>query len=213
MANHSPAEDRSGGVRSTSQEVAESLDLTFLLVLHHGLRRDLRRFVDRVEGTPVAERDLWAELATGWGVFAALVRHCFRWERLHVWTLVAAAEQGPTTQALATLGLAQRRADAIVAMIESSRAVFERLALARDEDAVATLRVRVRAACSALEESLESEEREVMPLLRQHISSSAWLQGQHRLFANHSEDTPTESLSWLAQELPREAAAALAADQ
>ena len=213
MADHSRTESlHDAPVPPHPEELAAPLDLTLLLAVHHGLRRDLRRFVHRVEITPVSERERWKALFARWELFAALVQHCFQWERRHLWPLLAAAAaQESHLHVEAVIATTRGRADVVEAMIESSRPVFERLAEARDEDAIATLRARVRAACHALEESLDNEEDDVIPLLRHHVASRAWQEGQHRLFETDPGGALGQSIPWLVHELPLETAAVVAA--
>jgi hypothetical protein len=193
-------------------EATPPLDLTLLLAVHHGLRHDLRRFADSVAVTPVTERERWQALFARWELFAALVHHCFQWERRHLFPLLAvAATRESRLQIKTMLETTRSRADIVEAMIESSRPVFERLTEARDEDAVATLRARVRAACQALEEALDGEEDDVIPLLRQHVASRAWQEGQHRLFDTEPAGASGQSIPWLMHALPLETAAVIAA--
>lgn len=211
MADH-PLTEHLSGSQLHADEATAPLDLTMLLAVHHGLRRDLRRFVDQVDVTPVSERERWRALFARWELFSALVHHCFEWERRHLWPLLAAAAaQEGKLYVEAMLATTRGRANIVEAMIESSRPVFERLTEARDEDAVATLRARVRAACQALEESLDSEEDDVIPLLRHHVASRAWQEGQHRLFETDPGGALGQSIPWLVHELPLETAAVVAA--
>lgn len=212
MASDPPTKEATDDGQPGLPSTSAPLDLTLLLAVHHGLRRDLQRFLDHVDRTPVDERVRWEALCTRWDLFATLVHHCFQWELLHLWPLIAAAAQdGSRPDVEATLAAARTRAEHVEAMIESSRPVFGRLALAHDEDAVATLRVRVRAACDALEECLDSEEDEVVPLMRRHIASRAWSEGQHRLFEVTSPEARGHSRPWLVHELPFDTAAVVAA--
>ena len=212
MADHTSPEHLAGTEQPRPDDVTAPLDLTLLLAVHHGLRRDLRRFLDHVDITPVTERERWQALCTRWELFSALVHHCFQWERRHLWPLLAAAAVQESRPRVETMLAATRtRADIVEAMIDSSRPVFERLTEARDEDAVATVRARVRAACQALEESLDSEEDDVIPLLRHHVASRAWREGQHRLFETDPGGALGQSFPWLVHELPLETAAVVAA--
>ncbi|KRF28135.1 hypothetical protein [Nocardioides sp. Soil805] len=212
MADHPSAQDHTEEKHRGSGEARVRPDLTLLLAVHHGLRRDLRHFLDHVDGTPVAERGRWEALCARWDLFAVLVQHCFQWERLHLWPLLSAAvEEGSRLHVEATLAITRRRADSVEAMIESSRPVFERLAHTRDEDALATLRARVRAACGALEESLDCEEDDVVPLMRRHVASRAWKESQHRLFETAPREVRGHGLPWLVHELPLETATVVAA--
>ena len=213
MADHPRTEHLSDSAEPVqAEDLSSPLDLTLLLAVHHGLRRDLRRFADRVEITPVSERERWKALFARWELFSALVHHCFQWERRHLWPLLAAAAaQESQAHIEAMLVTTRGRADVVEVMIESSKPVFERLTAARDEDALATLRARVRAACQALEESLDSEEDDVIPLLRRHVASRAWQEGQHRLFETDPGGALGQSIPWLVHELPLETAAVVAA--
>lgn len=212
MVDQPPATEYAQNGRSTQPRLSAHVDLTLLLAVHHGLRRDLQRFLKHVDTTSVAERDRWHALCARWDLFAVLVRHCFQWEKLHLWPLLAAAAEPESQQFVdATLATSRARAEAVEAMIESSRPIFARLAHARDEDAIATLRARVRAACGALEESLDLEEDDVVPLIRRHVGSHSWTEGQHHLFEVDPLEAGGHGAPWLVHELPLETAAVLAA--
>jgi hypothetical protein len=191
-----------------------TLDLTALVAVHRGLRRDLRHFVHGVGGTPVDERDTWQALCERWAVFSALAHHHHQWERLTLWPLVTAGARRARDERAAMVVAHLAAATAVCEkLIESCRPVFERLAAARDEDAAATLRARVRAASMTLEDTLDDEDAEGLPLVLRHVSSAQWRDAVRLQFVGASPYAfGWASLPWLVHQLPVQLAAVMAAE-
>ena len=63
-------------------------DQTGMYVMHHALRRDFDRFAAAVEGTPIAEHEVWAALERRWVAMADVLHHHHSAEDDELWPLL-----------------------------------------------------------------------------------------------------------------------------
>lgn len=196
------------------ESIEGPLDLTVLVAVHRGLRRDLSHFVHGVLGTPVDERDTWQALSERWVIFSSYARHHHQWERSSLWPLVIdGARRVRDDRAAVVVGGLVSAAAVAERLIESCHPVFARLAAARDEDAAATLRVRVQAASTTLTDTLDDEDAEGLPLLLQYVPPVQWRAAVRSFLSSADPHTPGwEGLPWLVHQLPVQAAAVMAAE-
>lgn len=67
---------------------AGPIDMTVMYVMHHGFRRDMRRFAGPVPATPTADRATWRALAVRWRLLARVLHHHHSAEDAGVWPVL-----------------------------------------------------------------------------------------------------------------------------
>lgn len=179
------------------------VDMRTMYVMHHGFRRDLRRFAEAVAATPVGERATWALLHERWELFAEVLHHHHSGEDAGIWPWL---RERCGEADLAMLDAMEAEHGEIDPLLESCAAGFRRLAEAPDEDARAALAVRVVAARDSLARHLAHEETEAIALIQALMTPEEWRELDEEHF---KDDTLTlgkvlRIVPWAAYDVPRD---------
>ncbi|WP_244927717.1 hemerythrin domain-containing protein [Nocardioides sp. W7] len=179
------------------------VDMQTMYVMHHGFRRDLRRFAAAVAATPVAERATWALLLERWEVFAEVLHHHHSGEDAGIWPWL---RERCGEDHLAVLDAMEAEHGEIDPLLEACATGFRRLAETADEDARAALAVRVVAARDSLGRHLAHEETEAIALIQALMTQQEWQELDERHF---KDDTLTlgkvvRLVPWAAYDVPRD---------
>jgi hemerythrin-like domain-containing protein len=179
------------------------IDLTTMLAIHHGLRRDLRRFAAAATATPAGDTRAWSALLNRWDLFEAVLEDHHHNEDRVVWPLLRerAAAAGDA-EALRVLAEAEAEHDGIDAVLRPARGA---LAVRRDATGA------VERARRVLERHLDHEEAEALPLLGTYVGAAEWGEVQARLRTGPPARLLLSLPAWLLDELPAELAHPLVA--
>lgn len=150
-------------------------DLTMMYVLHHAFRRDLADFVSAAERTPVSDREAWRRLAARWEVFGELLHDHHTKEDDYVWPLlIEKTSAAGDAHALQVLEEMEAEHASIDPLLESCADGFARLSEAADEDARASLVVRLGRTRENLDGHLAHEERDAIRILQEYVPGVEW---------------------------------------
>lgn len=179
------------------------VDMRTMYVMHHGFRRDLRRFAEAVAATPVAERATWRLLLERWELFAEVLHHHHSGEDAGLWPWL---RQRCDEADLAMLDAMEAEHGEIDPLLESCAAGFRRLAEAPDEGARAALAVRVVAARDGLARHLAHEETEAIALIQALMTPEQWreLDEEHFKDDTLTLGTVLRIVPWAAYDVPRD---------
>lgn len=180
------------------------VDMQTMYVMHHGFRRDLRRFAEAVRRTPASERATWVLLRERWELFAEVLHHHHSGEDAGLWPWL---RERCAPEHLAMLEAMEEEHGEIDPLLEACAAGFRRLAEAPDEDARAALAVRVVAARDSLGRHLAHEETEAIALIQALMTQEEWLELDERHFKDDSLTLAKVAriVPWAAYDVPREA--------
>lgn len=180
------------------------VDMQTMYVMHHGFRRDLRRFAEAVRRTPVAERATWALLHQRWELFAEVLHHHHSGEDAGIWPWL---RERCGEEHLAMLDAMEAEHGEIDPLLEACAAGFRRLAEAPDEDARAALAVRVVATRDSLGRHLAHEETEAIALIQALMTHAEWLELDEKHFKDEklTLGKVVRIVPWAAYDVPREA--------
>ena len=180
------------------------VDLTLMYVMHHGFRRDLAAFADRVPAVAVDDAATWRALARRWDGFAHVLHNHHSGEDAGLWPLLlqrvdAAGDAGGRV----TLEAMAAEHAGIDPLLEACARGFARMAQGGTADDRAALAVRTAAAREALGRHLAHEETEAMVLLQRHLTQEDWEDVDRRFLKKNL--TPTEvvfAVPWVCRGLP-----------
>jgi hemerythrin-like domain-containing protein len=180
------------------------VDMQTMYVMHHGFRRDLRRFAEAVRATPVGERATWVLLLERWELFAEVLHHHHSGEDAGIWPWL---RERCDAEHLAMLDAMEEEHGEIDPLLQACSAGFRRLAEVADEDARAALAVRVVAARDCLGRHLAHEETEAIALIQQLMTQQEWVELDERHFKDEKLTLAKVAriVPWAAYDVPREA--------
>lgn len=180
------------------------VDMQTMYVMHHGFRRDLRRFAEAVPRTPVEDRAAWVLLHRRWELFAKVLHHHHSGEDAGIWPWL---RERCGEEHLAMLDAMEAEHGEIDPLLEACAAGFRRLAEAPDEDARAALAVRVVAARDSLGRHLAHEETEAIALIQALMSHAEWLELDEKHFKDEklTLGKVLRIVPWAAYDVPRTA--------
>lgn len=180
------------------------VDMQAMYVMHHGFRRDLRRFAEAVRRTPVADRATWVLLHQRWELFAEVLHHHHSGEDAGLWPWL---RERCAPEHLAMLDAMEAEHAEIDPLLTSCADGFRRLAEAADEDTRAALAVRVVAARDGLGRHLAHEETEAIALIQSLMTHQEWLEldAKHFKGDNLTLSRVLRIVPWAAYDVPREA--------
>lgn len=180
------------------------VDMQTMYVMHHGFRRDLRRFADAVRATPLEEQATWALLLERWELFAEVLHHHHSGEDAGIWPWL---RERCSPEHRAMLDAMEEEHGEIDPLLESCAAGLRRLAEAPDGDARAALAVRVVAARDSLGRHLAHEETEAIALIQQLMTHAEWLELDEKHFKDGklTLGKVVRIVPWAAYDVPREA--------
>ena len=191
-------------------QAARPLDLSMLIAVHHGLRRDLRRLTAAAASTPTTDPGCWSAQAATWGLFASALEDHHTTEDLLIWPVLrdAATEKGDL-DAVATLDAVEREHDDLEPLLDACSDAYRRMQHRPESTTGSQLGSRLRAVEASLEAHLRHEEAAAVPLLHTYLAPSEWrdLDAAH-LRRNVNRRLAVRLLPWLIDELPAVDAAA-----
>ena len=180
-------------------------DQTPMYLMHHGFRRDLRRFEAAVRATPLGEVATWKALARRWERFADVLHHHHQVEDEYIWPVLErhAADDGEAaaTEMLHAMEDEHGHIDPALAAVD---AAFRAMAAHPCADHRNALDVRVTAVRAALLEHLRHEETDALPYLQRVATPE-----EERAMSKGAENgyplraTPF-IVPWVAEEVPEE---------
>jgi len=184
--------------RRSSAEADEPASVGFMRALHAALRRDLSRLRDaagQLDSSAAAPSTVLA----GWDAFRAQLDNHHSAEDDDLWPVLRRELSDPGDLA------------AVDAMVEEHRHIPA--ALAGVDAALrgpAELAAPVEVLSTVVLDHLEHEEREVLPLIEQHLTRAQWRAFLHTERARRSPRERPEFLTWILDEAgPQDAAAVL----
>ena len=147
-------------------------DQTGMYVMHHALRRDFARFSAAVEGTPVAEHDVWIALERRWDAMADVLHHHHSAEDAELWPLLQrhaeAAGDEADLRLLADMEGEHADIDPALANVRDAFAAMSRHPCTDHRNA---LEIRLGAAHELLLAHLAHEEKHALPMLQRTLST------------------------------------------
>ena len=160
------------------------VDLTAMFVMHHGYRRDLRRFSAAADRTPVADRAAWRALHRRWQALSMVLHHHHAGEDAGLWPLlVERSTAAGDCAAVATLAAMEAEHAQIDPLLEACAADLAVLAERADEDARAALHVRLVGTEERLSAHLAHEERDALVLVQRMLTADDWARVEKEHFA------------------------------
>ena len=197
---HHPAQLRLPGQAAAPEG---PVDMQMMYVMHHAFRRDLAKFAEAAQHTPVGDRVAWRLLADRWEFFAEVLHHHHAGEDAGLWPWLL--EHG-TVEDRATLEAMEAEHAEIDPLLVACAEGFRRLAEHPDEDARAALAVRVVAGRDSLARHLEHEETDAMRILQRLMTPEEWQALDEEFFKEDLHPSFIVKLvPWAAYGLPREA--------
>ena len=117
------------------------VDMTMMYVMHHAFRRDLAVLAAAASVTPADDRRAWVALAERWALFAEALHLHHTGEDRGLWPRLLAVATPEEAEVLEAM---EAEHEGIDPMLTACAAGFARLREHADEDARATLAVRLR---------------------------------------------------------------------
>ncbi|GAB3258045.1 hemerythrin domain-containing protein [Nocardioides dilutus] len=160
-------------IRLPGQTAAQPgpVDMTMMYVMHHAFRRDLATLAAAAAVTPATDRSAWVALADRWTLFSEALHHHHSGEDRGLWPRlleVATPEEVEVLQAM------EAEHEGIDPMLAACTAGFTRLREHADEDARATLAVRLATARAQLADHLRHEETEAIAIIQRRLTAAEW---------------------------------------
>ena len=178
------------------------VDMQMMYVMHHAFRRDLARFAEAAQRTPVQDRAAWRLLARRWEIFSEVLHEHHSGEDAGMWPWLL--EHG-TPADRSTLEAMEAEHAEIDPLLASCAEGFERLQGHADDDARAALAVRLVATRDSLARHLAHEETDAIAILQRLMTQEQWLVLDEEYFKKKM--TPRFVMNvvpWAAYRLPRE---------
>ncbi len=175
------------------------VDMTMMYVMHHAFRRDLATLAAAAAVTPVADRRAWVALADRWRLFSQALHLHHTGEDRGLWPRLLAVATPVEAEVLEAMEAEHAGIDPMLAACEDG---FARLREAPDEDARATLAVRLATARDQLGQHLRHEETEAIEIIQRRLSDADWHEIEEENFKH--EVSPRLLLSlvpWVAEGL------------
>ncbi|TIC89021.1 hemerythrin domain-containing protein [Nocardioides sp. GY 10113] len=172
------------------------VDMSMMYLMHHGFRRDLRRFAAAAEHTPADDSATWAALARRWDLLAEVLHHHHTGEDAGVWpALLERADEHER----ATLEAMEAEHAGIDPLLRSCAERLAALAAgggtgAEREAARAALAVRMAEANQLLGQHLAHEETDAMAILQRHLTPEDWDRIEAEAF--ESQNGPRSCSGW-----------------
>jgi hemerythrin-like domain-containing protein len=147
------------------------VDMRMMYVMHHAFRRDLATLAAAAAVTPATDRRAWAALADRWALFSEALHHHHSGEDSGLWPRlleVATPEEAEVLEAM------EAEHEGIDPMLAACASGFTRLREHADEDARATLAVRLATARAQLADHLRHEETEAIAIIQRRLTDAEW---------------------------------------
>jgi hemerythrin-like domain-containing protein len=176
------------------------VDMRMMYAMHHAFRRDLATLAAAAAVTPAIDRRAWVALADRWALFSEALHHHHSGEDRGLWPRLL---EVATPEEVEVLEAMEAEHEGIDPMLAACAAGFDRLREHADEDARATLAVRLAAARAQLGEHLRHEETEAIAIIQRHLTDAEWLAIEEEFFR---AKLPLRSLlalvPWLVEGVP-----------
>ena len=178
------------------------VDMQMMYVMHHAFRRDLAKFTEAAQRTPVKDRTAWKLLAGRWAVFSEVLHEHHSGEDAGLWPWLL--EHG-TPADRSTLEAMEAEHAEIDPSLAACAEGFARLASHGDDDSRAALVVRLVATRDSLARHLAHEETDAMAILQRLMTQEEWLALEEESFKKKMTLRYVISVvPWAAYGLPRE---------
>jgi hemerythrin-like domain-containing protein len=148
------------------------VDMRMMYAMHHAFRRDLATLAAAAAVTPATDRRAWVALADRWALFSEALHHHHSGEDRGLWPRLL---EVATPEEVEVLEAMEAEHEGIDPMLAACAAGFDRLREQADEDARATLAVRLVTARAQLGEHLRHEETEAIAIIQGHLTDAEWL--------------------------------------
>jgi iron-sulfur cluster repair protein YtfE (RIC family) len=145
-------------------------DQTGMYVMHHALRRDLRRFSAAVANTPVSEHEVWVALEKRWQKMATMLHHHHGVEDSALWPVLRGHAEASSPDDLAVLDDMEAEHELIDPALAACLTAFAAMVQHPCADHRNALQIRVAALHEALLEHLAHEEGQALPMLQRTLS-------------------------------------------
>ncbi len=146
-------------------------DQTGMYVMHFGFRRDLAGFLAAVEGTPVAEHEVWTSLQRRWDQMAEVLNHHHHVEDGFLWPVLRGhAREAGHAEDLALLEDMEAEHGVIDPALDAVRSAFGEMVDHPCADHRNALEIRLAAARESLDRHLGHEEGQALPMLQRTLS-------------------------------------------
>jgi hemerythrin-like domain-containing protein len=200
--NHTDPSTWPTQVRLPGQTAAHPgpVDMTMMYVMHHAFRRDLAVLTAAAAVTPATDRRAWVALADRWALFAEALHLHHTGEDVGLWPRLLAVATPEEAEVLEAMEAEHEGIDPMLAACASG---FARLREHADEDARATLAVRLAAARAQLGEHLRHEETEAIAIIQRRLSGPEWHQIEEESFKHDiAPRTLLKLVPWVAEGVP-----------
>ena len=200
--NHTDPSTWPTQVRLPGQTAAHPgpVDMTMMYVMHHAFRRDLAVLTAAAGVTPATDRRAWVALADRWALFAEALHLHHTGEDRGLWPRLLAVATPEEAEVLEAM---EAEHEGIDPMLTACAAGFARLREHADEDARATLAVRLAAARAQLGEHLRHEETEAIAIIQRRLSDADWHQIEEESFKHDiAPRTLLKLVPWVAEGVP-----------
>ena len=177
------------------------VDMSTMYVLHHGLRRDLRRFAETVPHTPVADTAAWRRLADRWALFADHLHHHHESEDAILWPWLRDRVSAGDLTVLDAMALEHDAIDPALARISPN---FARLSRGPDAFAHSALVASLQEARAVLEQHLAHEETDAIAIIQRVATDEEWKQLERRFGAGQPRTAIFGLVAWAVEGLTPE---------
>lgn len=186
-------------------------DQTGMYVMHHALRRDLARFTAAVEGTPVAEHDVWVALERRWDAMADVLHHHHSAEDAELWPRLQrhAEAAGDEADLRLLADMEDEHAD-IDPALAHVRDAFASMGQHPCTDHRNALEIRLGAAHELLLAHLAHEEKQALPMLQRTLSEEENAAFEKAVEKRYPLRSMPFILPWVMDEVPADARERLA---
>jgi hemerythrin-like domain-containing protein len=176
------------------------VDMTMMYVMHHAFRRDVAALAAAAAVTPATDRRAWVALADRWALFSEALHLHHTGEDRGLWPRLLAVATPEEAEVLEAM---EAEHDDIDPMLAACAADFARLREHADEDARATLAVRLAAARAQLGEHLRHEETEAIAIIQRRLSAADWHEIEEQNFKDDISPRLLLALvPWVAEGVP-----------
>jgi hemerythrin-like domain-containing protein len=185
------------------------VDMTVMYLMHHGFRRDLRRFAAAVPVTPVGDHQTWVALADRWRRFSEILHHHHTGEDAGIWPFLMERADASEQQTLVDMEAEHERIDPILEGCRDGLAALASPATAttaEPEMLRAALAVRLAEAKELLAHHLRHEETGAIPLIQRYSTQEDWERIDDEHFGDARKDVKflLFVVPWIGEELPRD---------
>ena len=181
-------------------------DQTGMYVMHHGFRRDLRRFTAAVAHTPVSEGEVWSALEQRWHRFAEVLHHHHTAEDELLWPMLRSyAEKAGSQADLALLDDMEAEHSVVDPALEATTEAFARMREHPCADHRNALDIRVSSVREILDQHLAHEEGHALPMLQRTLTDEDNAAFEKGVGKSYGLKIVPFLLGWAVDELPEEA--------